>query len=219
MPEIKFLWSDKETKHEPARMVIAKDVSTVYWFNFLLPVNERMASSILYCFRYFIALIMSKSKIKIKYILKENSRNWANSKYPQRKLRKFSCVKRFPKTKVLQKLQASVYNSDYLIHFKARRKILSRHSSSIQITFLFIEECTGAVYKLTKFHRKHSLANCPLPQCTLQQVSCLCRSLYNVSDFKSYLWISSYSKYLTPDILKPNFTELAPLLLSKTSRV
>lgn len=130
------MWSDKETKHEPARMVIAKDVATVYWFNFLLPVNERMASSILYCFRYFIALIMSKSKIKIKYILKENSRNWVNSKYPQRKLRKFSCVKRIPKTKVLQKLRASVYNSDYLVHFKSRRKILSKHISSIKITFL-----------------------------------------------------------------------------------
>lgn len=87
-------------------------------------------------------------------------------------------------------------------------------------TYIFIlEECRGTVYKLTKFHRQHSSAASPLSQCTLQQVSCLCRCLYNISDSTFYLWISSYNKYLTPDILKPSFTELAPLLLSKTTCV
>lgn len=121
----------------PEWLLLKKFQLHIYWFNFILPVNERMASSILYCFRYFIALVVSRSKIKIKYILNKKSRNWANSRYPQRKLRKFRCVKRIPKTKVLQKLQTSVYNSDYLIHFKAKRKILSKHSSFLKLTFFF----------------------------------------------------------------------------------
>lgn len=70
--------------------------------------------------------MQNKDKIRIKKtlsILREN--------------RKFRCVKTIPKTKVLQKLHASVYNSDYLIHFKARRKALSKHSNSLKIAFLF----------------------------------------------------------------------------------
>lgn len=128
-----------------------------------------MASSLFYCFRYFIALIMSRTKIKIKYILK----------------------------KVLETfVQPQQFSKNYIF-------ILEEHTG----VFINSESPTDNTLQL------------PVLRALCSKYHAFVSVYITFQIFKSYLWISSYSKYLTPDILKASFTERAPLLLSKTNCV